>query len=148
MRISTKGRYAIAAIIDLAQKYSSDEFVSVISISEKLDISKIYLEQVFALLKRGGVVTSVKGSRGGYKLTRIPDEITVFDVLSSIEVPLFEETKETVSKKAPEIEIAMTFCAFKPLDKAIQSTLKSVTFNDLLKEVKKHSKDEEYMFYI
>ncbi len=89
MRISAKGRYAIAATIYLAKRYANDEYITVISISEELDISKIYLEQVFSLLKQGEIVTSVKGSQGGYKLTRHPNQITVCDILSPIEAALF-----------------------------------------------------------
>ena len=148
MRISTKGRYAIAAMIHLAQNYNNNEYITVISISENLDISKIYLEQVFSLLKRGGLVTSIKGSRGGYMLTRNPESISVFEILSSIEGPLFEETKETISDKSPEIEAVMRSCVFNPLDQAVQAALKSIPLQNLVEEVQKHNKESGYMFYI
>ena len=83
MRISAKGRYALAAVISMAQQYHSGEFITLISISEKLGISKIYLEQVFSLLKRGELVTSVKGAQGGYQLARIPRQISALDVLTA-----------------------------------------------------------------
>jgi Rrf2 family transcriptional regulator, cysteine metabolism repressor len=104
MRISAKGRYALAAVISMAQQYSNGEYITVISISEKLGISKIYLEQVFSLLKRGGLVRSVKGSQGGYQLARTPGRINVLDVLSAVENSLFEKTEETVSVGAPDID--------------------------------------------
>lgn len=148
MRISTKGRYAIAAMIHLAQNYKNNEYITVISISENLDISKIYLEQVFSLLKRSGLVTSIKGSRGGYMLTRNPESVSVFEILSSIEGPLFEETKETVSEKTPEIETVMRSCVFNPLDQAVQASLKSISLQNLVEEVQKYSKENGYMFYI
>src|SRR5665647_1533809 len=103
MRISSKGRYALAAVISMAQQYHSGENVTVISISGKLGISKIYLVQVFSLLKRGGLVTSVKGAQGGYQLTRIPEKISVFDILSAVDIALFEKAEETVREKAPDI---------------------------------------------
>ena len=90
MRISAKGRYALASTISLAQDYAKGEYTTVLSISEKLGISKIYLEQVFSLLKRGGIVNSVKGSQGGYQLARMPQQITLYDVLSAVELSLFE----------------------------------------------------------
>ncbi len=99
MRISAKGRYAIAATIYLAKRYANDEYITVISISEELDISKIYLEQVFSLLKQGDIVLSVKGSQGGYKLTRHPKHINVYEILSPIESALFEITKESVKNQ-------------------------------------------------
>src|SRR5690606_1073070 len=107
MRISAKGRYALAAVINMAQQYDSGECITVISISERLGISKIYLEQVFSMLKRGDIVRSVKGAQGGYQLVRPPEQITVLDVLSAVETSLFETVEDTVPEKAPEIEAAM-----------------------------------------
>ena len=85
MRISAKGRYALAAMVHMAQGHANGECTTLISISEKLGISKIYLEQVFSLLKRGDIVTSVKGAQGGYMLTRSPGEISAYQVLSAVE---------------------------------------------------------------
>jgi len=65
VRISAKTRYGIAALIHLAQNSTEDRLVPILSISEALGISKIYLEQVFSLLKRGDIVVSVKGPRVG-----------------------------------------------------------------------------------
>jgi len=148
MRISAKGRYALAAMISMAENYESGEYITVISISEKLGISKIYLEQVFSLLKRGGLVNSVKGAQGGYQLSRMPRQITVFDVLSAVELSLFEPAEETVPAKAPEIEAAMRLSAFDPLDNAVKSTLEKITLYDLLSEAEKHKTDHGFMFYI
>ncbi len=148
MRISSRGRYALAAVIVMAQQHHRGENVTVISIAEKLGISKIYLEQAFSLLKRGGLVNSVKGAQGGYQLTRTPDQITVKDVLSSVESALFEQTEKTVAEKAPEIEKAMRISAFEVLDTSVKDTLKSITLNDLLAESEKHKADIAPMFYI
>ncbi len=148
MRLSAKGRYALAAMIHLGRQPNHDSYITVISISETLDISKIYLEQVFSLLKRSGLVTSTKGSQGGYRLTRKPDSISALDILGSIESALFEETKDTVPEKAPEIEAAMQLCTFEPLQKAIESTLSSMTLDQLVTEANRHDGDTGYMFYI
>ncbi|MCX7615319.1 MAG: Rrf2 family transcriptional regulator [Clostridiales bacterium] len=147
MRISAKGRYALAAVVFMAENYSNGEYITVISISEKLGISKIYLEQVFSLLKRGGLVNSVKGALGGYQLSRMPRQITVFDVLSAIELSLFEPAEETVKNKAPEIEEAMRLSAFNVLDIAVKSTLEKISLYDLVNEAENHKKDQN-MFYI
>lgn len=148
MRISVKGRYALAAVISMAENHNNGEYITVISISERLGISKIYLEQVFSLLKRGGIVNSIKGSQGGYQLARMPQQITVFDVLTSVEVNLFEPTESTVINKAPEIDKAMRLCAFDKLDNAVKTTLSDVTLNDLLAEIEKQKTDQGLMFYI
>ena len=148
MRISAKGRYALAAMVSMAQQYGNGECITVISISDKLGISKIYLEQVFSLLKRGSVVSSVKGAQGGYMLTRMPSQISVFDVLSAVESTLFEATEETVGKKSPQTDAAMQALVFAPLDAAVKTSLESVSLEDLVHEVEKHSADQGLMFFI
>ena len=148
MKISTKGRYALAATISMAQFYNSSESITLISISDRLGISKIYLEQVFSLLKRGGVVNSVKGSQGGYQLAKTPQQITVRDVLYATEASLFENTEDTVSKTIIEIEKAMQLRVFDSLDSVINNTLQSTTLYDLVSEAENHKIDQGFMFFI
>ena len=148
MRISAKGRYALAATIHMAENYGAGEYITVISISEKLGISKIYLEQVFSLLKRGGIVSSIKGAQGGYQLTRMPGRITVLDVLSAVELSLFEPAEETVAKNAPEIEAAMRLGAFEKIDGALKGAMESITLLGLVIETEKHKPQDGFMFYI
>lgn len=148
MRISAKGRYALAAMTNMARNYESGEYITVISISEKLGISKIYLEQVFSLLKRGGLVTSVKGAQGGYLLTRKPGQITAYDVLCAVELTLFEKVEETVSSKAREIDTAMKALVFDTLDEAVKALLQKITLSDLVSEAEKHKNEQGLMFYI
>jgi len=148
MRISAKGRYGLAAAINMAENYNSGEYITVISISERLGISKIYLEQVFSLLKRGGIVTSVKGAQGGYQLARNPRQITALDVLSAVELSLFEPAEETVKPKAPEIDAAMRTTVFDALDSAVKSALEKITLADLVSEAEKHKADQGLMFFI
>ncbi len=148
MRISTKGRYALAAAISMSQQHDKGEYITVLSISENLGISKIYLEQVFSLLKRGGLVISVKGAQGGYMLSRIPAQITVFEILSAVEGSLFESAEDTVASFAPGIEKAMRLSVFQVLDKSVKDTLTAVTLDDLTSEAEKHNADSAQMFYI
>jgi Rrf2 family protein len=148
MRISTKGRYALAAMTHMAAHYDSGENLSVISIAERLGTSKIYLEQIFSLLKRGGLLNSVKGAQGGYQLARMPKQITVADVLSAVEFSLFEETKISISGNAPEIDTAIRLAVFDVLDKQIKDTLKGIALEDLVLAAEKHKSDSDMMFYI
>lgn len=148
MRISAKGRYALAAMISMAQDYNNGEQITVISISDKLGISKIYLEQVFSLLKRGGLVNSVKGAQGGYRLTRMPQKITASDILSAVELSLFEATEKTISAKSLEIEAAMRLSVFNVLDSAIKTALQKITLYDLVNETEKQKTNQGYMFFI
>lgn len=148
MRLSAKGRYALAATTSMAQYHSNNEYITLISISEKLGISKIYLEQVFSLLKHGGIVNSIKGSQGGYQLSAVPHQISAYDILSAVETSLFEKTEETIKEKAPDIETAMNHTIFDQLDSAIKTTLQKITLADLVNEAEKHKGGEGFMFFI
>ena len=148
MRISAKGRYALASVIHMAQQQHSGGSITLISISERLGISKIYLEQVFSLLKRGELVTSVKGAQGGYLLSAAPGQITVLDVLTAVETGLFDKTEDTVAEKALEIEFAMRECAFQALDDAVSASLSQVTLEDLVLASEKHKGENAAMYYI
>ena len=148
MRISAKGRYALASVVHMAQQQHKGESITLVSISERLGISKIYLEQVFSLLKRGELVTSVKGAQGGYLLSAAPNQITVLDVLTAVETGLFDKTEDTVAEKAPEIECAMREQAFQALDNAVSASLSQVTLEDLVLASEKCKGDNAAMYYI
>ena len=84
MKLSTKGRYGLRALIDLAQ-YSGQAPVSITSISARQDISERYLEQLMALLRKAGLIRSVRGAGGGYVLAKDMKEISVGDILRALE---------------------------------------------------------------
>ena len=146
MKISARGRYALASCIILSDHYSRNTLVSLQSISKELDISKIYLEQVFSLLKRGGVVESVKGANGGYKLARGIRTITIYDILEPIESGIFEKTKVTFKGSSTGIEKAMESVVYEPLDEVVLNQLNSITLDVLYQKSKED--DNQYMFYI
>ena len=148
MRISSKGRYGLAASIVMARNYASGAYLTVVSLSEQLGISKIYLEQVFSLLKKAELVRSVKGAQGGYRLARPPQEINAFEVLTALEQSLFEKTEKSVEKKASEIESAMQDEVFSEIDKAVSSALSGVSLYSLVTKAEEFRKNESYMFYI
>lgn len=84
MKLSTKGRYAMVALADLAIA-KEDELVSLAAISKRQDISLPYLEQLFVKLRRAGLVESVRGPGGGYRLARAPAEIRVSEILEAVD---------------------------------------------------------------
>lgn len=84
MKLSTKGRYGMAALVDLALQ-PADALTSLADISERQDISLPYLEQLFVRLRRAGLVESARGPGGGYKLSRPATEIRVSEVLSAVD---------------------------------------------------------------
>lgn len=96
MRLSTKGRYAVMAMADLAghapesnnQSNAQSKPVALADIAERQDISLSYLEQLFAKLRRGGLVTSVRGPGGGYRLARPSDELRIADIIVAVDEPI------------------------------------------------------------
>lgn len=149
MRISAKGRYALAAVVSMAQQHPQNEgSITLISISEKLGISKIYLEQVFALLKRGELVTSVKGAQGGYQLARPARLISALDVLSAVETTLFDKAEDTVAQRSPEIEFTLRADVFDPLDSAVASALRTISIEHLVLAAERRRGANAGMFYI
>lgn len=94
MKLSTKGRYAMIALVDLALA-PKDQLVSLGEIAERQNVSLAYLEQLFVKLRRAGLVTSVRGPGGGYRLARAADAIRVSDILEAV-----EETVSALDKGA------------------------------------------------
>ncbi len=94
MKLSTKGRYAMVALADIALQ-PSDKIVTLGEISERQDISLPYLEQLFVKLRRAELVTSTRGPGGGYRLARHPSEIRVVEILSAV-----DETVDAMAKGA------------------------------------------------
>jgi Rrf2 family iron-sulfur cluster assembly transcriptional regulator len=84
MKLSTKGRYAMVALADLAMA-PSEKLLSLAEISKRQDISLPYLEQLFVKLRRNGLVESVRGPGGGYRLARPASEIRVVDILAAVD---------------------------------------------------------------
>lgn len=84
MKLSTKGRYGLRAMIDMA-RYSTDEPVSIGSVASRQGISEGYLEQLVSLLKKAGLVKSIRGAGGGYVLAKDAEEISVGDILRALE---------------------------------------------------------------
>lgn len=87
MRLSTKGRYAVTAMIDLTL-HQNERLVSLAEISEVQDISLSYLEQLFAKLRKYEIVEGVRGPGGGYRLAREADDITIADIINAVDEKL------------------------------------------------------------
>ena len=87
MKLSTKGRYAVMAMVDLASA-SQGRPVSLADIAERQEISLSYLEQLFAKLRRGGLVSSVRGPGGGYLLAHLAEETRISDIILAVDEPI------------------------------------------------------------
>jgi Rrf2 family iron-sulfur cluster assembly transcriptional regulator len=87
MKLSTKGRYAVMAMVDIGQN-GEGRTVSLAEISERQEISQEYLEQLFVKLRRAGLVQSARGPGGGYRLARDADDIVIYDVIAAVDEPM------------------------------------------------------------
>lgn len=132
MKISTKGRYALMIMVDLAIN-SSGEYISLKDIATRQEVSNKYLEQIIAKLNKAGYLEVARGNNGGYKLAKVPKEYVVGDILRATEgdlSPIYCLTEEEDCKKK---ENCKTHSFWKGLDKVINEYVDSKTLEDLIK---------------
>lgn len=139
MKLSTKGRYGVAAMYDLAMHYGQGP-ISLKSVAERQDISEHYLEQLMGTLRKSGFVKSVRGAQGGYTLARDPAKITVGDIIKIMEGPIAPvDCLLTESNDNDYCERA-TFCVTRgvwaKVRDSINTVLDSISLADLCQEDK------------
>lgn len=139
MKISTKGRYGLTLMIELARNYGAGP-LSLKSIAEKKDLSNHYLEQLATPLRNSGLIRSVRGPYGGYTLAREPDKITAGDIIRVLEGPI------TLVEVIEEEEAAQQ-ALWMEISEVIKEVLDTTTLNDLLK-YDDQDPQKDYMFYI
>lgn len=137
MRLSTKGRYGLMAMSQLALEDGSGP-ISLKYIAEKQNLSESYLEQLFSTLRKNGLLESVRGSQGGYMLTRKPADITVGHILRALEGELgpAECVHDTISECTKEDGCATKLVLIKIKD-SIDEVIDSITLEDMVNDVKK-----------
>ncbi len=131
MKISTRGRYALRLMIDLAMA-NADEFVTIKSIAARQEISDKYLEQIITVLSRAGFVKSARGAQGGYKLAKPAEDYTVGMILRQIEGSLVPVAcMEDEMNQCPRCNKCVTLDVWKQLDAAISGVVDHITLADL-----------------
>jgi len=137
LKLSTKGKYGLKAMYDLALNYG-EEPISLKSIAQRQEISEYYLEQLMAILKKAGLVRSIRGAYGGYVLARKPSEITVGDVLRALEGPigLVDCVMEHDAVKCLKFENCITRIVWEKINESIIKTIDSITLLDMCNEAK------------
>ena len=131
MKISTRGRYALRLMLDLALN-DQDQYLTIKSIAERQEISVKYLEQIITVLSRAGFVKSTRGSQGGYKLARPAEEYTVGMILRLIEGSLVPVAcMENEPNQCPRCDKCATLDLWKQLDEAISGVIDNTTLADL-----------------
>lgn len=137
MRLTSKGRYAVRAILDLTFN-SNGKPVRLQEISERQKISLHYLEQLFRRLRKGSVVKSVRGPGGGYLLARSMDDIAVKDVLLSVgeNINPARDIIGPVDMKDSTVEFVLTKTYFENLAVLMQEYLETTTLGDLIRKAR------------
>ena len=131
MKISTKGRYALTIMVDLAMN-SNGKFISLKDIATRQGISNKYLEQIIAMLNKAGYLETARGNNGGYKLARKPSEYIVGDILRATEGEMAPIDCLTEEGNCSKKENCKTYFFWKGLDDTINNYLNSKTLEDLL----------------
>ncbi len=136
MKISTKGRYALRLMLDLAL-HNTGEFITIKSISQRQGISDKYLEQIITQLSKSGFVRSTRGSQGGYRLSKDPKEYTVGSILKLIEGSLAPVACVTeAEKECQRYGECATYFVYDKINKAIDNVVENITLEDLVERHK------------
>ena len=134
MKISTKGRYAIRVMLDLA-KQGSGEYIPLLDIAKRQDISEKYLESIVAVLSKNDFLMSLRGKGGGYKLVKRPEEYTVGSILKLVEGSFAPvaclEKKPNRCERSAECE---TLKMWEGLEKLVEEYYGSITLADLMEQ--------------
>lgn len=131
MRLTTKGRYAVTAMLDLSLNYGLKP-ITLSDISERQGISLSYLEQLFAHLRRHGLVSSSRGPGGGYRLSRSADEVTVLDVIAAVDEKV-DTTLCEGKQNCQGHEQCLSHEIWFSLSEQIKSYLASITLGQVVK---------------
>ena len=130
MRLTTKGRYAVTAMLDLAY-HSEKKPVTLTDIAKRQGISLSYLEQLFARLRRSGMVEGVRGPGGGYQLSRVADEISVADIIVAVDEPI-DSTRCGGKGDCHNSQPCLTHDLWRGLSDQIHEYLSSITLQQVL----------------
>ena len=141
MRLSTRGHYGLKAMFDLANNYGSGP-ISLKTVAERQNLSDHYLEQLIAMLRKAGLVKSMRGVKGGYFLAREPSEIRVGDVIRALEGPIAPVhcVSETDPGNCNEADYCITRTVWARVRDGIARVLDSITLADLCREADETNK--------
>lgn len=132
MLISTRGRYALRVLIDMAE-HQSEGYVPLKEVSQRQDISEKYMETIIKLLVKDGILEGLRGKGGGYRLSKAPDQLTVGSILRLTEGTLAPVAcLEEDAGSCPRMAECRTFHFWKGLDSVISDYLDSRTLADLM----------------
>lgn len=131
MKISTRGRYALRLMVDLAA-VGGDDYITIKSVAARQEISEKYLEQIITVLSRAGFVRSARGAQGGYKLAKPAEEYTVGMILRTIEGSLVPvKCMEDEPNQCPRCSQCVTLDVWKQIDDAVSGVVDNISLAQL-----------------
>ncbi|GKX66693.1 RrF2 family transcriptional regulator [Inconstantimicrobium mannanitabidum] len=134
MKLSTKGKYGVKAMVELAVNYGGDP-ISIKTIGQRQNISEYYLEQLFSPLRKAKLIKSVRGAQGGYVLNRDPKDITVAEVMDVLEGPI--EIADCIDGTACDnVDCCATRLLWQRIKNSIDDVMQSTTLEDIVKDYK------------
>lgn len=149
MKLSTKGRYGLKAMLDLAI-HGQNGHIALNSIAERQHISEYYLEQLIAILRKAGLVESMRGAQGGYMLAKPAQEITVGDILRTLEGSLAPVDCVMEDKKieCSQADYCVTKSIWLKIRDSINKVVDNITLQDLVDDYKQAYAQATDMYYI
>lgn len=143
MKLSSRTRYGMRAILELALEYGKAP-LQIKTIAEREDISNKYLEQLIAMLKASGLVRSIRGPHGGYVLAKPPEDVQIKEVFLTLEGPMVPAECLEHPEYCPRCMDCVTRQIWKDIQDAIMGVLESVTLADLVERVQRSEKTANY----
>lgn len=132
MKLSTKGRYGVKAMVDLAINYGEAP-VSIKTISKRQNISEYYLEQLFSPLRKAKLIKSIRGAQGGYVLNKEPKDIKVSDIMHVLEGPI--EIADCIEDtKCNNVDCCATRILWRKIKDSIDSVMEGITLEDIVND--------------
>lgn len=147
MKLLKKSRYALYALIDLSV-YAEGGYVTLYSIAERNSISPQYLEQIFAALRKSGIVKGSKGHQGGYVLAMQPENITLAKILEAVEGEWRYSDEDAGEGACREAAEAVQKCLVSRVNCMLEDFLTELTLVDLQKDFLESRNDGQHMYYI
>ncbi|GAV21716.1 RrF2 family transcriptional regulator [Carboxydothermus pertinax] len=148
MKLSTRGHYGLKAMYDLALHYGEGP-VPISEIAQRQMISEPYLEQLFSALRKAGLIKSVRGAQGGYLLNRLPEEITVGEIVRVLEGPIapVECVLENVKEACDQADACISRIVWSKVRDALNEVMDSITLRDMVEEANRNQ-SQNLMYYI
>lgn len=142
-KLSTKGRYGLRSLLDLAL-YIDKSPIPLSVVAKRQNISLGYLEQVFSTLKKADLVKSVKGAHGGYSLSKSPSDISIAQVLEALEgdIVIIEDSAGENEQEISAVKKCLQINVWDKLNNSVVKLTKSLTLNDLIEDYKKNDNEK------